>query len=379
MKKDKLQKFIERAKSIHGNKYDYTNSKFVTVDTKLIIGCKIENHGNFLQSPYKHINRKQGCPICGIEVSRKKRTKPYSKFLLQAKDIHGDKYDYSYSEQDYIGAFTKIKIICKEHSEFFQTPDNHVNDGKGCYFCGLENNRQLYLRSQSEFIQLAKEVHGNTYDCSKAKYIGANDKLIIICKTHGEWLQSPTSHLKGHNCPTCTGNSRLTKLEFITKAKNIHGDVFDYSKVKYENAHKKIIITCRTHGDFHQTPSDHIYSNGKGCPKCKETTGERKIRLYLDRNKIYYEYQKRFDSCRDKNRLPFDYFLPNEHILIEYDGIQHFEPVKIWGDEKAFKALKHRDEIKTKFAASNNLKLIRIAYFELDLIENILKNEIKKN
>lgn len=379
MKKDKLKIFKSKAQIIHGDKYNYSNSKFVTVDTKLLIGCNIDGHGTFLQSPYKHINRKQGCPLCGIEKNRKTRMKPYSKFLKQAISIHGEKYDYSESETDYDGAFHKIKIKCKLHGEFYQTPDNHVNDKKGCYYCGLESNRRLYIRSQEEFLKLAKNVHGDLYLYCKSKYTGANDKITIICKTHGEWEQSPTSHLKGHNCPKCTGNAGLTLAQFIKKAKSIHGETFDYKKVNYINAHIKITIGCQKHGDFKQTPSDHIYSNGKGCPKCKETTGERKIRVFLENHKIEYEYQKKFKDCRDKNKLPFDFYLQKYNLLIEYDGIQHYEPVEIWGGIKAHESLKRRDRIKSEFAKLNRIKLIRIAYFELDLIEKILNEEIEKS
>jgi len=377
MKASKLEKFIEKAISVHGSKYDYSKSKFVTVDTKLKIICK-HGHGEFEQTPYKHINRRQGRPKCGVEKSRKSRMKPFHKFIEQAKKIHQDKYDYSYSEDDYEGAFKKIKIICKTHGLFWQNPDNHVNDGKGCYFCGLESNKQLHIRTQEEFLKLAKAIHGNRYNYSKSKYTGANDKLVIICKIHGAWQQSPTSHLKGHNCPKCTGNAGLTNEEFINKARIVHGNTYDTSQVNYINAHEKILIICEMHGKFKQTPSDHIYSNGRGCPKCKETTGERKIRIFLELNNIKYEYQKRFEECKDKTYLPFDFYLPKHDTLIEYDGIQHFQPVKIWGGQKAFQSLKRRDSIKSNFAIKQRKKLIRIGYFDLDRINEILINKIKQ-
>lgn len=373
----KTEKFIEKAISIHGEQYDYSDSEFKTVDTKLKIICKIPKHGTFLQTPNKHLNRKQGCPICGIEKSRNKRMKPFSEFLTQAIKIHGEKYDYSKSELNYNGAFTKIIITCKKHGDFKQTPDNHVNDSKGCYQCGLDGHSLLFSRTLEEFISIAKGVHGNRYDYSLAKYKGADKKITIVCKKHGKWSQFASAHLKGHNCPKCTGNSGLTKKQFIEKAIKQHGEIYNYDKVNYINAHQKVEIICDTHGLFKQTPNDHIYSNGKGCPKCKETTGERKIRLYLENQGIIYTYQKRFESCIYKKILPFDFYLPNFNILIEFDGIQHFKPISIWGGEKALKSLKIRDNIKNKFASKNNYKLIRINYTELNKIDKILKAEIK--
>lgn len=374
---EKTSIFIENAIAIHGEQYDYSKSEYLNVDSKLEIICKIPEHGTFLQTPYKHLNRKQGCPVCGIEKSKTKRTKPFLKFKNQAIKIHGEKYNYLKSELDYNGAFSKITITCKKHGDFRQTPDNHVNDKKGCYQCGLDGHSELFTRTLEEFISIAKEIHGNRYDYSLAKYNGADRKITIVCKEHGKWSQFASAHLKGHNCPKCTGNSGLTKEQFIERAIKQHGEIYNYDKVNYINAHQKVKIKCEVHGYFKQTPSDHIYSTGKGCPKCKETTGERKIRLYLESQGIEYKYQKRFKDCSHKTTLPFDFYLPNLKTLIEFDGIQHFEPISIWGGEKALKSLKIRDEIKNEFASEHNYKLIRINYFELEKIDKILKAEIK--
>lgn len=373
--KEKTKIFIQKAVSIHGNQYDYLEAIYSNIDTKLKINCS--KHGIFLQTPYHHLNRKQGCPICGIEKSRQKRTKPYLKFITQAKEIHGEKYDYSKSKLDYKGAHSKITITCKIHGDFHQTPDNHVNDGKGCYLCGLDGHSELFSRSQEEFLKLAKEIHGNKYDYSLTNYRGADRKVTIVCKKHGKWSQFASSHLKGHNCPKCTGNSGLTKDQFIDKAISQHGNTYDYHEVKYINARKKVKIKCNIHGFFKQTPNDHIYSNGKGCPKCKETTGERKIRLFLEEQQINYQYQKRFEDCIDSKILPFDFYLPELNTLIEFDGIQHFEAIEFWGGKKALKAQQKRDKIKEDYARRHNYKFLRIKYFELDQIENKIREELK--
>ncbi len=145
----------------------------------------------------------------------------------------------------------------------------------------------------------------------------------------------------------------------------------------YENARKKVTIKCAVHGFFKQTPNDHIYSTGKGCPKCKETTGERKIRLYLEEHNISYMYQKIFKDCNYNSGLPFDFYLPDSKTLIEFDGIQHFEPVEIWGGENALKSQQKRDKIKNEYAEQNNYNLIRIKYFELEKMDKILNDKLK--
>ncbi|NIF03969.1 hypothetical protein F3J23_00830 [Chryseobacterium sp. Tr-659] len=334
MKAERFKKFIFETNEIHGNFYNYKLSNYVNVDTKIKIICP--KHGEFERTPYKHIKRRQGCSKCGIEKARNKRLKPFKKFIEQAKKTHRNQYDYSLSETDYDGAFTKIKIICKKHGVFKQTPNNHVNNYKGCYHCDLNKLSEYFSRTQEEFISLAKKIHGELYDYSKSIYNGADEKITIVCFIHGEWEQTAQSHLKGHKCPKCTGNVPMTKEEFTVKAINTHGEIYNYAKVNYKNAHTKVKIDCKSHDYFLQTPSDHIYSNRKGCPKCTETIGERKIRLLLESLNIEYEFQKKFNDCVYIKKLIFDFYLPKLNLAIEYDGVQHFHPIETFGGKKSF-------------------------------------------
>ena len=143
--------FIEKADSVHNFQYNYDNVDYVNATTKVEIICKV--HGSFFQRPTLHVTRKQGCPKCGIEKNRISRIKPFSQFVKQATKIHQGFYDYSLSQEKYSGAFKKIPIICPEHGIFYQTPDNHVNDGKGCYYCGVERNRRKFTMSLKEFTE----------------------------------------------------------------------------------------------------------------------------------------------------------------------------------------------------------------------------------
>ena len=179
-------------------------------------------------------------------------------FIEKAKKIHGDKYDYS--KVEYVNSHTKVCIICPEHGEFWQAPRHHLK-GSGCPNCA----GKIRLTTE-EFIRRAKEVHGNRYDYSKVKYVNTRRKVCIICPKHGEFWQIPLHHLKGSGCPNCAGKIRLTTEEFIRKAKEVHGDRYDYSKVEYINALKKVCIICPKHGEFWQTASEHL--RGQGCPKC---------------------------------------------------------------------------------------------------------------
>ena len=125
-----------------------------------------------------------------------------------------------------------------------------------------------------KFIEKAHEIHGNKYDYSKVDYKKASEKVCIIChekdefgEEHGEFWQTPHDHLRNHGCPRCSGRGKLTKELFIKKANRIHNNKYDYSKVGYINTKSKVTIICPEHGEFQQTPDNHL--SGQGCPKCR--------------------------------------------------------------------------------------------------------------
>ena len=188
----------------------------------------------------------------------KKKTK--EEFIAKAKLVHGDKYDYS--KVEYVGALTKVCIICPKHGEFCQEANSHLR-GQGCPKC--KSKKQTC--TTDEFIAKAKKIHGDKYDYSKVNYVNNYTKVCIICHEHGEFWQTPGAHLRGQGCPKCKSKKQTcTTDEFIAKAKKIHGDKYDYSKVEYVNRKTKVCIICPKHGEFWQTPSAHL--RGQGCPKC---------------------------------------------------------------------------------------------------------------
>jgi len=157
-------------------------------------------------------------------------------------------------------------------------------------------------------------------------------------------------------------SKKLTTKEIVERAKNIHSNKYDYSLVNYKNNETKIKIICKEHGEFEQTPNSHL--NRSGCPICNESKGEREIKNLLNNNNILFETQKKFGKCKYKRILPFDFYLPKDNLCIEFDGEQHFKPIKHWGGQKDFKYRKKLDNIKNNFCKDNNIKLIRIKYNE---------------
>lgn len=131
---------------------------------------------------------------------------------------------------------------------------------------GLLSKSQPQDLKNQWYIQKFQEVHGDRYDYSKVAYKTTREKVIIICKEHGEFQQTPNSHLNGRGCPDCYGNKHKDTNKCIEDFKKAHGGTYDYSKVIYVNASTKVEIICKKHGQFTQTPNGHL--NGNGCPDC---------------------------------------------------------------------------------------------------------------
>lgn len=221
----------------------------------------------------------------------------------------------------------------------------------------------------NEFIFKAKLAHGDKYDYTHTIYTTNKDKLIIICPIHGKFEQTPVNHIYNkQNCPKCSNqtlithnkNQKLTSNDFIKKATLVHGNKYDYSLVEYVNKTHKILILCSKHGEFEQRPGNHL--RGSGCPICNESKGERIINQFLIDNKFNFTKQHTFDECKNINKLPFDFYLPDYNICIEYDGEQHFKPIKVFGGIIRFKKQQITDKLKNEFCYVNTIKLIRIPY-----------------
>ena len=279
------------------------------------------------------------------------------KFIEKSNLIHSNKYDYSLV--DYKNNKTKVKIICPIHGIFEQTPYHHICRKQGCSKCSKK-----YKPNTKEFIDKCLKIHENRYDYSLVDYKNNKTKIKIICPIHGVFEQYPYAHLKKkQGCNLCYKKNMFDDIyTFIEKSNLIHNNKYDYSLTNYINSKTKVKIICPKHGVFEQIPNDHI--NGSGCPKCKESIGEKIIRDILDWKNVFYQCQKSFDNCKNINKLTFDFYLPKYNICIEYDGEQHYKPIEFFGGSISLKKQKIRDGIKTRFCKENDIKLIRIGYNE---------------
>ena len=230
-------------------------------------------------------------------------------FIEKAIKKHGDKYDYSKVEYKY--AKENVIIIChktypwgEEHGKFLQTPDTHLQS-RGCPKCS-----KVHRPTTSEWIKMAKWIHGKRYDYSKVVYKNNRTKIRIICKEHGhgEFLQTPANHIKGKNCPKCSGHF-MDQNFFIEKSKGKYKDeignpLYDYSLVDYKDSSTPVIIICLLHNKkFSKTPNKHL--SGQGCPLCANESTGKKLRMsdseFLKRAFPHkYEYLTKYVTAKTK-------------------------------------------------------------------------------
>jgi hypothetical protein len=381
------EQYLERLFNRHPNnriKYNYDDSIYTNSRTKMEIYCN--THNEFFSLPPGNHLQGQGCRKCGYLTVSKKLLKTQEEFIEDCHIVHG--YDvYGYKNVCYVDSDTEVDIFCKKHNKLFpQRPANHLN-GAGCPICADEYNSENRKMTLEEFIEKANKKHGyGTYGYGKSIYVDSTTDIEIYCNTHDEFFSLPPSaHLYGQGCKKC-GYERNAKHftkswgVFIIDVRMMWGNEFGYIKHTYKNSKTDMEIICAIHGSFWATPNNHL--KGSGCPRCRESKGEKEIAKYLDKNKIRYKTGERFDNCRDKRVLPFDFYLKEFDICMEYQGEQHYRHVNFSGKmttdemEENLKGVQKRDKIKKDYCNNNNILLIEIPYWDFKNIESIILNVI---
>jgi hypothetical protein len=268
------EKFIADAIAIHGDEYDYSSIVYVDMEYKIQLKCKNKDHKSFWMAPRNHLMGRK-CRECAVE----KVTKTTKQFIIEAKLVHGNKYDYS--ETEYLTVKDKVKIICltcPDRKVFWQRPDIHLNN-HGCPTCGRKQSAITATSTTEEFIQKAIVVHGNKFIYDLVNYIDSDVPVKIICVARKHTFdQRPASHLIGNGCWDCAIETVADKLrysfeDYIEKCNIKYNFKYDYSKSEenYSGAHSKIVIVCPElgHGEFIKRANIHLF--GEGCPICTDS------------------------------------------------------------------------------------------------------------
>lgn len=251
-----------------------------------------------------------------------------------------------------------MPIICPKHGLYKQLASSHYR-GKGCSKCAHETVANKRRITEEKFLIKANKVHNNFYKYENYKSL--LEEVTVICPIHGKYQQIARDHLQGCGCPKCgierARQSRMWSTEqAIEKAKEVHGNKYDYSDMRYNGMANYIYPICPIHGQFKQYAVTHIMQ-GCGCPKCSESHLEREIRIALEKNNIDYIYEQTFDWLRYKKNMSLDFYLPNYNIAIECQGEQHFQGGWLINEEES-KLIRVRDEVKRKQCVENGVELI---------------------
>jgi very-short-patch-repair endonuclease len=375
------EEFAIKGKDVHGDKFDYSLVDIKNQITKVLIICPI--HGKFEQIPKSHL-KGHGCSKCSASRKQDNRNQisyfTFTDFVKRAKKVHGNIYEYIDEKTKKISKNSIVNIKCSIHGEFPQLVRNHLN-GAGCKKCSHD---QLRI-GLNKFIEISNQVHNGKYLYILSKYKNSVTPVTIICPLHGPFNQAPSKHMNGANCPTCAAieqgmKLRLTEEIVLERFYKTHGDRFDYSEFIFNGVDKPSTIICKEHTSFITTP--YLHEKGSGCPKCASTKGEREIMKHLDNLGVSYEIEKKFEDCKSIRQLRFDFYIEKHNLLIEFDGEQHFKPVRFGGlsiedAERDFLKVKKYDKIKNKFAKDCGFKLIRIPSWKFKDIESILTKALQ--
>lgn len=286
-----------------------------------------------------------------------------------------DDRGYTLLSKNYVNNSSYLEYICPHHTNkgIQKITFQNFTSGRGCPYCA-----KRIRKTTDEYILELQHIKPNIEVVGQ--YVNLKTKILHRCKICDyEWDVLPDNMLHAKNgCPKCGKRAKITPKEFIDRI-NKH---FSHIEVigEYIDSQTKIMFKCKKCGkDWMAKPNNIL--NGKGCPYCHCSKGEEKIQNILNSYHIDFKKEYKLNDCRYINPLPFDFYLINQNIFIEYDGLQHFEPCTFGGisqeqAEENLRLCQLKDDIKNQYCKDKNLTLIRIPYWEFNNIEQIILSSI---
>ena len=354
--------YIEELSKVNGN--IEVLGEYINANVKILHRCKIHNY-EWMVAP-GHLLFGQGCPKCKCCYKR-----THEDYVNELKDKNPNLVVVG----EYIGARIPILHRCIIHNYEWSIAPSSALAGNVCPMCKSEVLSKAKSKTHEQYIEELHKVHPDINPIEQ--YKGANTKIKHECNIDGYvWSATPACVVR-HNCPRCAKRVRPTQDEYEERLYQVNPSIEVIGE--YKNMSSKIMVRCKVDGHTWESNAE-LLLRGIRCPVCgSKSLGEIMIKEFLDKHNIKYEYQKRFKECKLVRPLAFDFYIPESNTCIEYDGIQHFEPIDFAGrGEKwangMFAETQKRDQIKTDYCKENKIKLIRIPYFknaELEL-ENLL-------
>ncbi|EOP32810.1 hypothetical protein [Bacillus cereus] len=319
------------------------------------------------------------CKVCSF---KNMNAKTHEQFIKDIYSTVGEEYSV-------LGNYERahIKVLIRHNTcglEYLVDPASFLF-GSRCPECNRKVIGDLKRKSHIEFLKECKHLVGEEYTVL-SEYIATNVHVLMRHNNCGnEFTVMPSNFLGGKGCPKCKGKrismaKTKTHDEFVERVFQLVGN--EYKVIgSYEKARKKILMQHTICGHTYQVTPSHFVT-GTRCPYCNESKGERIIKEYLESQNICFKREYTFPDCKNIDLLKFDFAIFDKNnsllALIEFDGEQHFKPVPYFGGKKKYEETKKRDKIKNDYCQNNDLKLIRIPYYEED-IASILDHQILNN
>lgn len=350
---------------------EYKNST-----TKLNMICKC---GKPFNKTYKVMNRK-GLFICNDCIKEKQNKEKFIPFNEIKRMLNNIDMEILIDEKEYKGKEYKYYFKCKKENHITYSWLKDVLDkNSGCKKCHHIEMGKNQMISYENIVYIYKNEN-YTVLISKDEYYEENKKTILVSCDKGHVHYSNIMNFKHNNtrCPICfeekRGKSSIIPYEERVNQVKREGYSIITSKEEYKNGNTEIVIECPHKHKYITTI--HNFISGTRCPYCNMSKGELKIETILLNSNIEYEFQYRFEDCKYNRILPFDFYITSLNIAIEYDGKQHHKLDCFNMTLLDSMNLKKRDNIKTQYCKDNNIKLIRIPYWEFNNIEKILIKEL---
>lgn len=345
------------------------------------IKYKCLKHPDYVQSiSWSNFKNGRGCRLCANERIGDKLSTSIQKIEKSFKEKDFQIVNYP----SVVTYTTKIQVKCNKHPAIIQNLSlRNLNTG-GCSFC---NGKRIYAPD------LKKDIEDKGFEwVDYSENIKSNSKIKIKCHVHGTISQVTISQIKRNQkinlCPDCQKeqNSRGNGKYTLKEVEKLFEDAgYILLSNQYINDRQKLEYLCLKHGI--QKISLDKFLRGQRCPQCKVSHGEQKILNFLKKENIDFNFQKTFKNCKDKELLPFDFYLPQYNVCIEYQGIQHYEAIPFKQKrteenykkaEEKLKSQQKRDQIKRDFCKKNKIVLLEIKYSDFNNIESILEEFLKR-
>lgn len=352
--------------------YDLVGGEYTFLDTYVNSKTKLRIKHNKCNNVYKvtpsHFLNGSRCPHCNGNIK-----KTDAQFKKEVYDLVGDKYNFLDS---YVNNHTKLRVKHNTCNHIYKVIPKGFIRGIRCPYCngGIK-------KTDKQFKQEVFDLVGGEYTFLD-KYVNNKTKLKVKHNKCGNVYEvTPGNFFTGKRCPYCYAEAkgedlRKSNIQFKREVLNLVGTDYTFLD-SYVNAKTKLRVKHNICGHIYEVRPDDFFSKHSRCPYCTNPKGEDIIDKILKALGIKYEYQKTFDDLKDSRVLSYDFFIPSQNVLIEYQGRQHYEPVDYFGGEAQFKLQQKHDKLKSDYAKGNGYKLIAIPYTE-DTFSKIKKYLIKR-